>query len=328
MFITKEQDMNLEKELARVTPKQDTLLTIGVFDGVHCGHQQLISHLKKRASREGYLAGIVTFNRHPQEVLSPGTVLPYLTTPGERESLLKNLDIKFIATIPFTEQVAQVSAREFVSLLRKYLRMRGLVIGSNFTLGKDGEGNITVLQNLGEEMGFTVDVVHILVMEGVAVSSTAIRAALLSGDVQMASRLLGRNFSLSGQVVSGVGQSGAIGFPTANLKLIPECSLVGDGVYATKTYVGSQMYPSVTNIGGASTWGRFHAGDKHHIISNNPERIVEVHLLDFGGKLTGREIKIEFLKRLRGEGQFATIEALRTQINVDIEQAKAVLKGM
>ncbi len=313
--------MSLVQELMQIKPQKDALLSIGVFDGVHLGHKHLISGLQKSALSKGYLSGIVTFDRHPEEIVSPQNDLCYLTTLEHRKTLLHSLNTNFVVVLPFTEETASITALQFVILLQKHLRMKGLVIGPNFTLGKNREGNIANLKNLGKKMGFTIEIVPPLIINKVMSSSTNIRDALHNGDIPIANRLLGRHFSLKGQVVTGVGQSTTIGFPTANINIPPQQCLPDTGVYVTLVHVNERIYTSLTNIGGFSTLGRTIA---HAPVQENNEQFVEVHLLDFTGNLKGTTITIEFLERLREELHFDNIDALRLQIETDIAQAKAI----
>ena len=315
--------MSLVEEFIRINPQKDTVLSIGVFDGVHLGHKRLISGLNKNAINKGNLAGVLTFNRHPEEIVSPHNKLCYLTTLEQRQNLIKSLHPHFVIVLPFTKDVAGMTARQFINLLQKYLRMKGLVVGPNFTLGKSREGEITTLQRLGKEMGFTMEIIPPLIIDGVMASSTTIRKALHNGDIETASNLLGRHFNLEGKVISGVGQSTMMGFPTANLDISPQQCLPNNGVYATLTYIGSQKFFSLTNIGGISTLGRI---SSHAVMGAVDAQFVEVHLIDFISNLNGITIKVEFLERLREELHFNNIESLRFQINTDIEHAKVIFK--
>jgi len=307
--------MLVEEELARLSPKKDTLLTIGVFDGVHLGHKYLISQLKEYAKQQNLLTGVVTFRQHPQEVLSPQTKLPFLTDLTERTNLLKNEGVDAIITLPFTHELAQLSARQFVSLLKKYLRMRGVVIGPDFALGRNREGSTSSLYTLGQDMNFSVTVIPPIVINGEVVSSTAIRKALADGDMKKVHNLVGRPFSLHGHVITGAGRGIELGFPTANLDIDPEQALPTDGVYATWAYIDDKAYQSMTNIGRRPTFG----GSK---------RIVEVYLLDYHSDLYGHELKIDIVERLRGEKQFDTPQELKKQITDDIKQGRAILNSL
>lgn len=199
--------MQVEEELAELSPEKDMLLTIGVFDGVHLGHKYLISKLKEHARQQNLLSGVVTFRQHPREVLSPQIRLKFLTSLDQRIELLKKEGVEAIITLSFTPELAQLSARQFTSLLQKYLRMRGLVVGPNFKLGSNGEGDTIMLRALGQDMNFSVIVLPYLMINGEVVSSTAIRKALVDGDTQRAfsmvggSRLASANLSQVGKRV-------------------------------------------------------------------------------------------------------------------------------
>jgi len=303
----------MEEELARLTPDKDMLLTIGVFDGVHLGHRYLISQLKELALKQGLASGVVTFRHHPQEVLSPQNRLPFLTSVTQRINLLKSEGVDAIITLSFTTELAQLSARQFLSLLEKYLRMRGVVIGPDFALGRNREGDTETLRRLGQEMGFSVTVVPPVIIDGEVVSSTAIRNALAQGDMKRVQNLAGRPFRLHGRVVPGARRGVKLGFPTANLDIDPQQALPADGVYVSQAHINDQSYSSVTNIGKRPTFG-------------TSERMVEVYLLDYHSDLYGRELEVDLLERLRGEKKFDTPEELKKQIAQDVEQGRAILR--
>jgi riboflavin kinase/FMN adenylyltransferase len=304
--------MKVEEELARLSPKQDMMLTIGVFDGVHLGHKYLISQLKEHARQHNLLSGVVTFRQHPQAVLSPQNGLLFLTDPATRTSLLQNEGVDAIITLSFTRELARLSAREFVGLLKKYLRMRRLLVGPNFTLGQNQESDSNALRALGQDMNFSLVVIPPIVVNGAVVSSTAIRNALANGDMERVLNLTGRPFSLHGRITRGTGRGLELGFPTANLDIDPQQALPTDGVYATLAYIDDKVYKSMTNIGQRPTFG-------------DTERTVEVHILDYHNDLLGRELKIDIIKRLRGEKQFDTAQQLGKQIAEDIKQGRAIL---
>ena len=305
--------MPLEEELARFTSKKDMLLTIGVFDGVHLGHKYLIGKLVALAKQQNRLSGVVTFLQHPREVLSPSLKLPRLTDPAQKVSLLKNEGVDSVIALAFIPQMAELSARQFVELLQKYLKMRGLVIGPDFALGRGREGNIEFLRKLGEEMDFGVTVVLPKKMNGMVVSSTAIRRAMAGGDITKVNKLLGRPFSLQGRVVRGAHRGGPLlGFPTFNLDVDSNQALPPDGVYATRTYIDDKVYPSMTNIGRRPTFGE-------------NERTIETFILDYKGNLYERQLKIVLIERLRDEKRFNSPEELKQQIAEDIKLGRTIL---
>ena len=306
--------MRVEEELARLSPEKDMLLTIGVFDGVHLGHKYLLSQLTERARQQDLLSGVVTFRQHPQEVLSPQAGLQFLTNLAERINLLKSEGVEVIIPLSFTSELAQLSAHQFVSLLKRYLRMRGLVIGPDFTLGQNRAGNIDSLRALGQDMNFTVTVIPPIMINSEVVSSTGIRNALINGDMKKVLNLAGRPLSLNGRVTSGTGQGLKLGFPTANLDITSEQALPVDGVYATWAYINGKAYQSMTNIGKRPTFG-------------GSQRTVEVHVLDYHSDLYGHELKIDVMAQLRREKQFDTVDELKKQIAEDIKQGRAILNS-
>jgi riboflavin kinase/FMN adenylyltransferase len=305
----------VEEELARFTPTRDTLLTIGVFDGVHRGHQRLIEELKRQAAADVYLAGVVTFHQHPEEVLAPGKNLPFLTDIQTRIKLLKAEGVAIIVPLSFTAELARLGARRFVGLLKKHLRMRGLVIGADFALGQGRRGTPEALKNLGKEMGFNVTVVPPLRINGEVVSSTTIRQAMAAGDMEKVRTLTGRYFSLHGRVIHGEGRGEGLGFPTANLNISPGQSLPPDGVYAALAHANGHTYPSMSNIGRNPTFG-------------DNERSVEAYLFDYGGDLYGHELKVDFVARLRDEKKFTSADDLKQQVAEDVKKGKAILDKM
>ena len=304
--------MQIEKELAKVKPQKETLLTIGVFDGIHLGHQRLLTHLRDEARKKNWLSGVVTFKSHPKAVLSPENKLLWLSDMETRISLIRDLGIDVIVVLPFTSELARLTAQRFVQLLKEYLKMCGLIIGPDFALGKDREGDADKLRILGQEMGFSVEVIPPVVIDGQVVSSSAIRQALAQGDMKKAEKLFGRLFSLSGVVVGGDRRGRTLGFPTANLELKPEQALPSDGVYATIAHVGRELMPSVTSVGVRPTFG----GGK---------RLVETYVIDYAGELLGQRLTLDLVDRLRDEKRFDTVEKLKSQMGRDVEQARQIL---
>jgi len=304
--------MPIEDELAKLKPEKETLLTVGVFDGVHLGHQRLLTNLREQAQRRSWLSGIVTFKSHPQTVLSPGSKLPWLNDLEDKISLLRGLGIDIIVALSFTVELVQLSAREFVRLLKDYLKMGGLVIGPDFALGRNREGDASQLRLLGQETGFSVEIVPPVIVDGEVVSSTGIRRALAQGDMQRVEKLIGRHFSLSGQVVPGDRRGRVLGFPTANLEVAPEQALPSDGVYVTIAYVNHEALPSVTNIGTRPTFG-------------SGKRVVETYVLNYEGQSYGQKLRIDLIERLRDEKRFHTAKELKAQIEQDVEQAMITL---
>ena len=304
--------MRIEEEFAEVKPQKETLLTIGVFDGIHLGHQHLLNQLRDKAQVSGWLSGVVTFKTHPQAMLSPKKKLPWLNDLETKNDLIRDLGIDVIVALTFTPELAQLSAQEFVQLLKDHLKMRGLVIGPDFALGRGRQGNADQLRLLGQKMDFSVEVASPVMLDGEVVSSSAIRQALTQGNMKRAEKFLGRSFSLSGQVVPGDKRGRVLGFPTANLDMKPEQALPSDGVYVTIAHIDHELLPSVTNIGIRPTFG----GER---------RVVETYLLDYKGQLQEQKLRIDLVDRLRDERHFNTPEELKAQIGRDVEQARVIL---
>ena len=304
--------MEFEQELASVTPQGETLLTIGVFDGVHAGHRYLLKKLQERAAERNLLSGVVTFNPHPQSVLHPRSQLPWLTSLNDRVGAFRKLGVNIVSVLTFTPKVARLSAREFISLIKKNLGMRGILVGPDFALGKGKEGNIDLLRSLGCEMGFSVDVIPPFKINGEIVSSTLIRRALAEGDMRKVKNLMGRYFYLEGKVITSEKRGRVLGFPTANLDIKPQQALPENGIYATIAQVEGGHFPSATNVGIRPTFG-------------TGEEMVETHLLNYKGNLYGKDMRVEFVQKLRDEERFSSSEELKTQIEKDIREVEAIL---
>ena len=304
--------MKIDHELASITPQGETLLTIGVFDGVHAGHRYLVRRLRQQAAKENLLSGVVTFNPHPQSVLHPACELPWLSDLDDRITTLQQLGLDVVTVLTFTPKLAQLSARDFMSLLRKYLKMRGVIVGPDFVLGRGGEGNIGLLRTLGDDMKFTVDVVPPFTIEGEVVSSTLIRQALARGDMSRVEKSMGRRFYLKGKVITSNKRGRLLGFPTANLDIKPQQALPDNGIYATITLVNGERFPSATNVGTRPTFGK-------------GQRMVETHLLNYKGDLYGKEIRVEFVKKVRDEQRFPSTDQLVVQMGKDVQEVDAIL---
>jgi riboflavin kinase/FMN adenylyltransferase len=304
--------MEIEQELASNTPHGETLLTIGVFDGVHAGHRYLLKGLQHQAAEKNLLSGVVTFNPHPQSVLHPGDQLPWLSNLEDRVTTFQQLGLNIIAVLTFTPELAQLSARDFISLIKKYLKMRGIMVGPDFALGRGGEGNINLLRTLGDEMEFTMEVIPPYTINGEVVSSTLIRQALVQGDMKRVEKLMGRRFYLRGNVITSDKRGRLLGFPTANLEIKPQQALPDNGIYATIAEVDGKQFPSATNIGSRPTFGE-------------GKKMVETHLLNYEDSLYGKEIRLEFVQKLRDEQRFPSSEELKIQIEKDVREVAQLL---
>ncbi|MCX6023596.1 MAG: bifunctional riboflavin kinase/FAD synthetase [Chloroflexi bacterium] len=306
--------MSYLDELAQHRPDRGTVLTIGVFDGVHTGHRHLIGRAVERASERGLLSGVVTFHPIPRTVLQPGFTVPLLSLLPERVELIKSLGVDIVAPLTFTHDLSRVGAADFIALLQEHLRLEGLVIGPDFALGRGREGNVEALQALGAARGFPVEVVELIESGNERISSTNIRNAVLAGDVARAGAMLGRPFTVQGEVVHGDARGRTLGFPTANIVPVPERALPADGIYATLTALGGREFPSATYIGTRPTFG---SGD----------RLIEVFLLDFDGDIYGQDVTITMADRVRGDRQFENGEELAMQMQRDVEETRRILSA-
>jgi riboflavin kinase/FMN adenylyltransferase len=304
--------MTVHQELAKISPPRDTVLTIGTFDGVHLGHQQLLQRLKALADSSGLLAAVLTFRNHPRLVLNSELELSYITTLEDRLDLLRGQGIDLVISVDFTRDLSLLGAREFVGLLCGHLKMKSLVVGPDFALGHGREGDISTLTHLGEEMGFQVQAIEPTMMMGDVIKSSKTRGLIAQGDVETASRMLGRWYALTGLVVEGDRRGRLLGFPTANLSLDPSVVIPADGIYATWAVVDGRRYQGATCIGLRPTFG-----------VNG--RTVETFILDFQGDIYGKPITLEFAGRLRDEQAFPNVEALVEQMKIDVAQTRAVL---
>lgn len=300
-------------ELRRVATPGDHALSIGVFDGVHGGHRLLVRRMLEEARARGLTGGVVTFHPHPLTVLRPDVPLVYLESLERRVELLKDVGAEFVAVLQFTSELQQVSAEDFTRLLVEEARMRLLVVGEDFRLGRGGAGTVPVLTEIGREQGFEVVAVPLMPdAEGrERISSTRIRNALAEGRMEDVTAFLGRPYSVRGPVVHGDERGRTIGFPTLNIGVSADRALPPNGVYVTRAHVGGRVLDAVTNIGTRPT---FNAGT---------ERRVETHLLDFEGDVYGQVVTIELLSMLRPERKFDGFEALVAQIRQDVQATRA-----
>ena len=306
--------MEIERELGNIAPQGETILTIGVFDGVHAGHRYLLKKMQQRAAEKSLLSGVVTFSPHPKSVLHPHRQLPCLSNLEDRVRAFRELGINIVTVLTFTPKVARLSAQEFVSLVKKQLRMRSIIVGPDFALGRSREGNINLLRALGREMKFSVEIIPPYTINGEVVSSTLIRQALVEGDMRKVEKLMGHYFYLRGKVITSDKRGRVLGFPTANLD-IPITSaqaLPGNGIYATIAQVDSKQFSAATNIGIRPTFGK-------------GEKTVETHLLNYKGDLYGKDISVEFVQKLRDEQRFPSSEELKAQIEKDVREVEAIL---
>lgn len=309
--------MQILRGLAEVDAKSCVVLTIGTFDGVHRGHQQLIEQVRRRAQALGCMSAVITFDPHPRQVLGSANATPYLTTLDEKIVLLDETGLDLLIILTFTHEMASMSAVAFMQLICDTLNIKDLMGGPDFALGSQREGTLSFLARVGERLGFGVRSVMPLLVDGQMVSSTRVREVLARGDVREATRLLGRPYALYGRVVPGARRGLGLGFPTANLAaaLGRDQMLPADGVYATVARLGAERWPSVSNVGTRPSF-------------DDGERRVETHILDFDRDIYGQMLGVEFVERLRDEKRYRDVDRLVAQMHQDVAQARALLMSV
>lgn len=293
----------------------ESWVAVGTFDGVHIGHRGILEQMAREAHDRGLPAVVVTFFPHPVVVLRGLQGPHYLTLPDERARYLGEAGIDGVVTLEFNQEMATWSARHFVQLLRAHLGMSQLWAGPDFALGHNREGDIPTLTLLGEELGYQVRVVPPFQHRGVVVSSSRVRALLAEGEVTEAAAMLGRPYSVSGPVVHGDSRGHTLGFPTANIDFWPQKIVPAHGVYACRVWLQGNRYDAVTNVGVRPTFGTL-----------PPLPRMETYLLDFQREVYGQTLEVEFIKRLRGEQRFESVETLIAQIHRDIQITREVLQ--
>ncbi len=299
-------------DIADVRERRPTLLAVGVFDGVHAGHQELLKLMQARAGESGARTAVLTFFPHPREVIQGNHSRMYLTTLERRVQLLGELGIDLIIVHPFNEEVRYTRAADFVDRLCRYLDLKELW-GGSFSLGYQREGDAAFLRALGQERGFTVrEIQDLAALNGEAVSSSRIRQALAEGDIVTVNGCLQRRFVLSGKVIRGDQRGRTIGFPTANLEVWERQILPAHGVYAAYALLEGARMMAATNIGVRPTVA-------------DPKLTVEAHLLDLDDDIYGRELALEFVARVRDERKFSGLDALKAQIAADVERVRRLL---
>lgn len=313
----------------RVWPEQRSVVTIGAYDGLHLGHRTVIDHVRRLASDSGSRSVIVTFDRHPASLVRPESAPRLLTDQTQKIELLADTGVDAVALIRFDADQAAESPEDFVRrVLVNSLGVRAVVVGEDFHFGRGRAGNVELLRRLGTEHDFEV-VPHELVTGGTTattvISSTAIRRSIAGGDVEQAATWLGRPYELRGVVADGDKRGRTIGFPTANVEVPVAMCVPGDGVYAA-WYVrdsgprAGAVYPAAVNIGRRPTF-----------YDDQPVSLVEAHIIDNGPidhqplDLYGESARLRFVARLRGEQKFEGIDALKKQLDVDIELARRAL---
>ena len=293
----------------------DSWLTIGVFDGVHRGHQELLTKLTAGAHQKDAPAVVLTFWPHPAVVLGKRYDLKCLTTPEERAELLGKAGVDIVITQTFTPEFAKLSAWDFMRRVANHLGLRSLLIGYDFALGHNREGDLDRLSEIGGELGYKVQAIGPVKNGEDVISSSLIRKRISTGQVDLAAENLGRFYTLSGPVVHGDGRGRHINIPTANIDYPNDKVIPANGVYACWAWLGKKRFLAAVNIGINPTF--------------TPDKLtpnVEAHILDFNRELYGEELKLEFVEYLREEMKYDSVEALLKQIHADIARTREILR--
>ena len=292
-----------------------SVVTVGFFDGVHLGHRAVLDRTVERARERKVPAVAVTFDRHPREVLTPGSEPRLLTTVDRKATLIEETGIDALVVLAFTEDLSRWPAERFITdVLEGRLRAEHCVMGANFTFGHKAAGNIDRLSEVGPSHGFTAERVELVDLDGRRVSSSSVREALAAGDLAWPGLALGRRFVLDGTVVSGAGRGHDLGFPTANLQTWPRLLLPGRGIYAGRAEVEGATHVAAISVGTNPTFGT----EPLH---------VESYLLDFEGDLIGRPMAVEFWSYLRDEARFDTPAALVEAMTDDVRRTRDLVQS-
>lgn len=291
-----------------------SVLTIGVFDGVHKGHQEIIGHTVKRARDLGMQAVVMTFDPHPSEVVRPGSHPAVLTEPTRKAELIEQLGVDVLCVVPFTPEFSRLPAEEFVhDVLVEHLHVALVVVGENFRFGHRAAGDVPMLERLGRAFGFSVEPSRLIAGDSAVLSSTYVRACVDAGDVVAAAAALGRSHRIEGVVVRGDRRGRQLGFPTANLVTGRYVAVPGDGVYAAwLVRMDGQRLPAAVSVGTNPTF-------------SGQERRVEAFVLDFDGDLYGERLALDFVTKLRDMRTYEGVEPLAAQIREDVAQTRALL---
>lgn len=302
--------MRVFTSLEQIKETDHTAIALGNFDGVHKGHQEVIGLAIKKAREKGLKSAVFTFSNHPRNMLAGKQVVENIVDPKEKIRLIDALSVDYFFCLPFDLQIQNTSPRDFLQgLLIDKLRMKEACCGFNYRFGKDGAGSPGTLRELSWELGFGLEMLDPYLIDGVLVSSSLIRQLIKEGNMEQCARYLGRRYALEGKVIQGNRLGRTISFPTSNVVIDPEMTAPADGVYVSRCRVGGLWHNSVTNVGNRPTIG-------------DGVRAMETYIFDFESDIYGREIRVEFLKKIRDEIKFESVEALSKQIKKDCLTAR------
>lgn len=298
----------IEDRFENILVKDELSIALGTFDGVHRGHKEIIETAVLEAKKRGIKSAVFTFNKHPFEVLKPDASINLLTDSFTKSEIIKSLGVDYLFFIEFSRNFAGIEPDEFLDLLKNRLNACVLVCGFNYTFGKFGRGDINLLMRSQDKLDYNLNVIDKVSFQGRDISSSIIRNKIELGDIEEANQLLGHKYPFIGKVIKGKQLGRLLGFPTANIS-IPDNLCIKNGIYITFVYVDGVCYPSVSNIGYSPTF-------------NQNKRLIEAHIFNYSGDLYSKVIKVEFLKFIRNEMKFSSMDELKEQVFSDMNTAK------
>lgn len=297
--------MTIIKSLDEVINVENTVVTIGNFDGIHKGHIKLIKEAVKEAKTKNYKSVVFTFKNHPMRYFRADSI-KHIITNEEKVKMFKDLGVDIVFMIPFDEYMTKISATDFVkTILHEKLKCKMVIVGHDFTFARNKEGNASLLESLGKKYNMKVKVIEPIKIKGRRVSSSYIRNLINDGNVSEIKDFLGRNYFLEGEVIHARKIGRTIGFPTANLKAEDKLIIPKNGIYAVKVYIKNKVYYGATNIG-------------YNPTVNGKALSIETNIIDFDEEIYGEIIKVEFLDRIRDEKKFNSLDELKSQLRKDV----------
>ena len=307
----------LRTQLDSYNIHQNTIFSIGMFDGIHLGHQHLLNQVCKIAKENSCKSGIITFTDHPRKLFDPSLDISLITSVNQKKSFIENMGIDFVIPIDFTKSISELTFEQFITTIIDSANLKGLVLGPDTAIGYKRQGTPDKLEKLGDELDYKVFNIDQLNFNNKRVSSSLLRQAISEGDMDLSTQYLGRNYSISGNVIKGKGIGNTVlGYPTANLDISSvETIIPANGIYATKIKLDGREFIGATSIGYNPTF-------------NNEEKSIESFIIDFNENLYGKDIEINFIKWIRAEESFDNTVELQKQMTDDINQIKQLFKGI
>lgn len=304
--------LELEKQISKYSNDKETILTIGVFDGVHKGHQHLFEKLNDIASKTSHHSTVITFTNHPNTILNSNFSPSYLYDAEKKIKLIKDLNVNSVIPITFNNSIASLTAEEFIEILKRKINIHTIVLGHDFAMGKNRQGTKNKIIDIGSKYNFLTANILPYKQKNIIVSTSLIKKMISNGEIHNVSKLLGRNFEISGKVIKGFSRGKQLGFPTANIEIQKNIIKPDNGIYATLSKINGNIYFSSTSIGIAPTF-------------KEQKYSIETYIMDFEKSIYSQDITIEFIEKLRDEIKFNNIDALKNQIQIDVEKTKKIL---